>query len=131
MRGNRMFKTFINSKSIFKTNNSNVNSFLAYSKCMNSLFHQNMFKIITISSYKNTNLQQLVNASGSPCITNEENTFLANCIKDYSFIQLLKVFSGLSNFGLFKFLAGKILFNNLDQNLRRISDVCPGTRPIR
>ena len=126
-----MFKTFINSKFIFKTNNSNVNSFLAYTKCMNSLFHQTMFKIITISSYKNANLQQLVNASGSPCITNDENTFLANCIKDYSFIQLLKVFSGLSNFGLFKFLAGKILFNNLDQNLRRISDVCPGTRPIR
>ena len=130
MRGNRMFnKTFLNSKFIFKTNNMNVNSFLAYSRCMNSFFHQSMFKIMTISSFKNSNLQQIMNASGSPCINNSENTFLANCIKDHSFIQLLKVFSGLSEFGVYKYLAGKIIINNLDQNLRRVSDVCPGTKP--
>ncbi len=132
MRGNRMFsKTFINSKFIFKTNNTNVNSFLAYTRCMNSIFHQTMFKLMTISSFKSNNLQQLMNASASPCITNNEKAFLSNIIKDHSFLQLIKLFSGVTEFGIFKYLSGNILINNLDQNLRRVSDVCPGTMPTK
>jgi valyl-tRNA synthetase len=122
-------KTFLNSKLIFKTNNMKVNSFQAYSNFMNNVFHQTMFKIMTIGSFKSNNLQQLMNASGSPCITNIENSFLSNCIKDHSFMQLLKVFSGLSEFAVYKYLAGNIYINNLEQNLRRVSDVCPGTKP--
>lgn len=113
MNGNRAFRSFYNSKYIFKSNNLNINSFKSISNNMNNMFHQTMFKMIAISCIKSCQIKQLTNTTSAGIGGENLDEIKISSISETSLIQLIRSFPNVISLSLMRIVSGNELNNIL------------------
>lgn len=131
MNGNRAFRSFFNSKYIFKANNSNINSFNSFSNCMNNMYHQTMFKLITMSCIKSIQIQQLIRSNSISIVGDSLIDSKNSSINETALVQLIRSSQNIASLSLLRMLSGNFyIFNNyLNIYIRSDISTCMGVKP--
>jgi len=97
-RGKFFSKTFLNSKSVFKSFNTKINTFQSISNCMNNQYHRVMINIITRSSLASQISKQITDSSSNSLVKSDSNSDISDLVSQESAIQLFSSFNNTLSF---------------------------------